>query len=1023
MISTIFLSLSLVWIGVSSTPVQKTDGYTIDCLKCHPLDDKKINVHLVPHSHDDVGWLKTPDQYYYGMNTSIQRAGVQYILTSVVGALSENPDRRYIQVETAYFWKWWNDQDDTMRKQFKKLVDDGQIEMVNGAWSMNDEACSNYQSTIDQFTWGLKLLNETVGECGIPRVGWQIDPFGHSREQASLLSQMGYDAIFFARLDHDDKTQRKVRSALDFLWQGSTNLDSSTIFGSIFPTDLYQAPDGFCWDYGCSDDAIDDDPDSPDYNIKDKVDLFANLMKDSNFASTDNILIPMGGDFQYEAAEMNFINMDRFIRGFKDNTEFNVIYSTPSCYVKAVNEANPNLTLKTDDFFPYTSADHEVWAGYFTSRPNSKRFERIGHNILQATKQLWALSSFAPMCEAHHLMNLREIMGTMQHHDAITGTEKQHVASDYVRQLTRGIKTAEMHYAQITEELLNSTTSLNISLSSCLLSNISICSVSQGSDEFVVVAYNPLAWEVTHYVRLPVENTTYLIHGPDGEEVYDVVPTMSKFDFVKLEGATPAPYDLVFAAKDVPAMGMKLYQISKVSKELPKEPLGNSDSAFEIDPNTNLLKSVTLNGKTLGITQNFYYYETKDGKSNTSFISSGAYLFRPAKTSPELLKENVTVIRTVSGKLVEEVHQKWNDDNMDIVQSIRWYKDEDYVEFDWMVGNIDIKKNKIGKEIISKFTITDAFDSKNVFYTDSNGREMMKRTKDKRVDYVYDTKLEPVASNYYPVTSKIVIKDEAKDIEVAVLTDRSQGGSSLSKNGLELMIHRRLLHDDNKGVGESLNETEFGKGVYVRGSHYLVIGKASGQNPNGKSTAASARILAHKKLLQPLVGLGSTNVSFEDVKDISELSYSALETSLPENVNILTFEPWNDDTYLLRLEHIMENGEDSHLSDAVDIKKIQSIFKHFDLTDVQETTLAANVLLESYAKKAKYTWSTGNSTIKSDGGLGAQNTDSTTVSLKPMQIRSFLVKLGEKHHDTDFGVVNKPVLFLVLVLSILSATL
>lgn len=73
-----------------------------------------------------------------------------------------------------------------------------------------------------------------VGKCGRPRVGWQIDPFGHSREQASILSQMGFDAMLFARMDHDDKDKRIQNGDLNFLWKGSANIGTNIFIQNIF---------------------------------------------------------------------------------------------------------------------------------------------------------------------------------------------------------------------------------------------------------------------------------------------------------------------------------------------------------------------------------------------------------------------------------------------------------------------------------------------------------------------------------------------------------------------------------------------------------------------------------------------------------------------------------------------------------------------------------------------------------------------------------------------------------------------
>lgn len=55
----------------------------------------------------------------------IQHAGVQYILDSVVDQLLKNPDRRFIYVETAFFYRWWKQQPSSMQQTVRQLVNEG----------------------------------------------------------------------------------------------------------------------------------------------------------------------------------------------------------------------------------------------------------------------------------------------------------------------------------------------------------------------------------------------------------------------------------------------------------------------------------------------------------------------------------------------------------------------------------------------------------------------------------------------------------------------------------------------------------------------------------------------------------------------------------------------------------------------------------------------------------------------------------------------------------------------------------
>lgn len=94
---------------------------------------------------------------------------------------------------------WFYSQDPFRQELVRGLVREGRLEFVNAGWSMHDEANTHYEDMINNMLYGHKFLWEEFQVR--PKVGWHVDPFGHSNTNARLFAEMGFDAYFIARLD------------------------------------------------------------------------------------------------------------------------------------------------------------------------------------------------------------------------------------------------------------------------------------------------------------------------------------------------------------------------------------------------------------------------------------------------------------------------------------------------------------------------------------------------------------------------------------------------------------------------------------------------------------------------------------------------------------------------------------------------------------------------------------------------------------------------------------------------------
>eukprot|EP01116_Phalansterium_solitarium_P022225 TRINITY_DN7261_c0_g3_i1.p1 TRINITY_DN7261_c0_g3~~TRINITY_DN7261_c0_g3_i1.p1 ORF type:complete len:972 (-),score=316.52 TRINITY_DN7261_c0_g3_i1:78-2993(-) len=956
-------------------------AFGLFCFGCHA--SAPLNVHIIAHTHDDVGWLKTVDEYYYGANETIQNAGVQYILDTVISALQENPERRFIYVEVAFFARWWREQSDGMKQIVRDLVTNGQLEFINGGWCMNDEGVTTATDIIDQMTEGHQFL---FNEFGVqPRIGWHIDPFGHSASQPALFALMGFDAFFIMRIDHQDYAIRAATQNLEFVWRGSQSLGPSIdTFSSVLYGPTYSSPEGFCFEC-MSVQPIMDDPNLFNFNIKDRADVFAALMHNQSASfRTNNILITFGADFQFMNARINFKNMDKLMGYINNNVDqygINMFYSTPSTYVDAVHAAGLKWSLKTDDFWPYGGLFHAYWTGYFTSRVALKGYVRTRSSLLHTADQLLTTAAALPpqlidvAGSLRNISTLAEAMAVAQHHDAVSGTAKQHVTDDYAERLSIGSDAAVSVIENVAAAVVSADSGkAPPSFQYCRLLNESVCAATDGLAQGTVIPLvfvNPLAWDRLEYARVPIPIQHVEVVNSTGDLVASQIQPNPDFS---------TGYVIIFPVA-TPALGINTYFLRPAqTKQRIARPVrrkaGGSNVTIEnefvratFDGSSNLLTAVVnkQTGQQLDFVQNFFWYNGSSGNNAISPQASGAYIFRPNSSDPFAV--GTPSISVITGPVVQEVRQifsPW------LVQVTRLYSGAMHLDLETTIQPMPIDDG-MSKELIRRYST--ALDTNLYSYTDANGLEFQQRRLNYRPTWNFTVE-EPQSGNYYPTTIGAYINDAKANLQLTLVGDRARGCASLANGAIELMLQRRLLFDDHQGVGEPLNET-----LTVRTSEYVVVDSID-------RSAAVFRRLA-QTLNQPLTVLFGQASSVDAWTAAYSASFEPMQAPLPANVRLETLKTYADGQILLRLAHLFAVGEDAQLSQNVTVD-ISKLFTNLEFVSGTEMTLTANRPL---AELRRLSWivQDGSAQPQRSGGESAA-TDGVPVTLAPMQIRTFMTR-------------------------------
>ncbi|KAL5582461.1 hypothetical protein UlMin_014903 [Ulmus minor] len=666
--------------------------------------------------------------------------------------------------------------------------------------------------------------------------------------------------------------------------------------------------------------------------------LLDQYRKKSTLYRTNTLLVPLGDDFRYisiDEAEAQFRNYQMLFDYINSKPSLNAEakFGTLEDYFRTIREEADRINYTQSgevgsgqvggfpslagDFFTYADRQQDYWSGYYVSRPFFKAVDRVLEQTLRATDMMMALllgycqraqCEKLPMGFSYKLTAARRNLALFQHHDGVTGTAKDHVVMDYGTRMHTSLMDLQIFMSKAIEILLK------------IRHEKSDQSPSQFEPAQVRSKYDAQPLHKAIAAREGTQQSVIFFNPTEQtrEEVVmvivnrpDVTVLDSNWTCVQSQLSPELQHDKskiftgrhrVFWKASIPALGLQTYYIANgfagcekakpaKLKVLPKSgslhcpaPYSCSKAADDVIEIKNRHQTLAFDVKT-GLLQKII---SKSGSNNVvgeeiamySSWGSGAYLFKPTGDAEPIIGSYGQIVIS-EGPLMQEVfsYPSTTSEKSPISHSTRLYNGENTIQ-EFLIEkeyHVELFGQEFDdKELIARYKTN--IDNKRIFYSDLNGFQMSRRE-------TYD-KI-PVQGNYYPMPS-LAFMQASNGQRFSVHSRQSLGVASLKDGWLEIMLDRRLLRDDGRGLGQGVMDNRAMNVIF----HIVVESNISATaNPVSNPLPLSPSLLSHRvgaHLNYPLQAFIAKKPQDLSVRPPPR-SFSPLTSPLPCDLHIVSF--------------------------------------------------------------------------------------------------------------------------------------